>query len=214
MSSVFDWRGSPSIFGSLQVDANIARKASANLARKTKPDTTADAAQHILDGATLRDAAKRFDVREITLRYRLAKTEAGRAALESIAARRKKPEKQPDLRTLPLARRIDMQAARDYRMSGRSWRECAVKFDCSVKSITRRVGELYPETRRVQCKHGPIDCVLPLEQIALDVWSGTSLTAAARVYNISQNTLRRHLMKIEQGRLAVMMARERRGYAA
>lgn len=171
MSSVFEWRnGAPSIFGSLQKDANIAKKASANLSAKlgTRPDP-------------------------VNLR--------------------KKPNRNGSGRTIPLGKRIDLQAVYDYRMTGKTWEQCAEKFKCSTKHIHEKMTDTYPELRKVyfqgkkRPENKPRD--IDLQAVIRDIFDGMSIRQAGAKYDISHVSLGRRLKQTASGARAVEAARTR-----
>jgi hypothetical protein len=95
--SVFEWNtGQPSIFGTLQKDASISKRA--------------------------------------------AETQGTRFRQDPVKLV-KKPNRNGSGRTIPLGKRIDLQAVYEYRMSGKTWAECAEKFRCSTKHILQKVPE-------------------------------------------------------------------------
>lgn len=171
--SPFEWRtGAPSIMASLQKDANIARKASANLSAKlgTRPDPV------------------------------------------NLVKKPRKP-RESNGKTRPLSVRVDFEAVREYRMSGKTWVEVAVHFACCMKSIHDHATRLYPELKRTYCTEGkprgkkPMP--LPLDAVAASMLAGESLRGAAKRLGIAHPTLRHRLMQIPAGVLAVQAAKER-----
>ncbi len=169
--SVFDWcNGQPSIFSSLQKDANIARKASANLSAKlgTRPDP-------------------------VNLR--------------------KKPNRNGSGRTIPLGKRIDLQAVYAYRISGKTWDECAAKFQCSTKHIHEKMTDTYPELKKVyfRGKERPGNRPKDVDMAAIirDILGGLSIRQAGAKYGVSHVSLGRRLKQTTNGAYASEVARAR-----
>jgi hypothetical protein len=114
-------------------------------------------------------------------------------------------------RTVPLVDRINFAEVRAYRMTGKSWAECAEKFKCSVKHIHERSISLYPELRS---KHygkpaGNKPKPLPMLDIIGDIMAGESLRSVSRKYGISHVSLRYRLMQLPEGVEAVRVAARR-----
>ena len=168
--SAFDWQtGEPSIFSGLQKDANIARKASANLSAKlaTRPDP-------------------------VNLR--------------------KKPNRNGSGRTIPLGKRIDLQAVYDYRITGKTWDQCAQKFGCSTRHIHQKMTDTYPELRHHNfrgSKPGRKPMDLDIAQICADIHDGMTIRAIARQRGLSHVSLGYRLRQTPEGMAAVSVARQR-----
>lgn len=130
---------------------------------------------------------------------------------DPVPTLRKKPNRDNSKRTVPLVKRIDFFEVRAYRMTGKSWAECAEKFKCSVKHIHERSISLYPELRS---KHygkpaGNKPKPLPLLNIIGDIMAGESLRSVSRKYGISHVSLRYRLMQLPEGVEAVRAAARR-----
>jgi hypothetical protein len=166
--SIFDWNtGQPSIFGGLQQNANVSKKASQSEVTRFRPNP--------------------------------------------VPTLRKKPNRNNSGRTIPLVKRIDFAEVRAYRMTGKSWAECAEKFKCSVKHIHERSISLYPELRS---KHygkpaGNKPKPLPMLDIIGDIMAGESLRGVSRKYDVSHVSLRYRLMQLPEGKEAVRVAARR-----
>jgi hypothetical protein len=138
-------------------------------------------------------------------------SEVTRFRPDPVPTLRKKPNRDNSKRTVPLVKRIDFFEVRAYRMTGKSWAECAEKFKCSVKHIHERSISLYPELRS---KHygkpaGNKPKPLPLLDIIGDIMAGESLRSVSRKYGISHVSLRYRLMQLPEGVEAVRAAARR-----
>lgn len=165
--SVFAWNtGQPSIFGGLQKDASISKRAAEKQSTRFRPDPV-----------------------------RLVKKVRNGSG-----------------RTIPLKVRIDLQAVYEYRMSGKSWEECACQFKCSTKHIHAKMVEAYPELRRRHypgSKPGRKPVALDIEQICADIVGGMTIRAAARKRGLSHVSLGYRLRQTPEGMAAVSLARQR-----
>jgi hypothetical protein len=127
----------------------------------------------------------------------------------------KKPRKQREAtgKTRPLHVRVDFEAVREYRLSGKTWVEVAVRFECCMKSIHDHATRLYPELKRTHCTEGKArgkkPMPLPLEDTATSMLAGESLRGAAKRLGIAHPTLRHRLMQIPAGVQAVQAAKYR-----
>lgn len=170
--NAFHWNtGQPSIFGSMQVNAGIAAKASANLSAKlgTKPDP--------------------------------------------VPTLHKKPNRDGSGRTIPLGKRINLQDVYEYRMSGKTWEQCAEKFRCSTKHIHEKMTDTFPELRKVYFggkeRPGNRPKDVDITAIIRDILGGMSIRQVAPLYGISHVSLGRKLKQTDKGARAVEVARNR-----
>ena len=166
--SPFNWRtGQPSIFGGLQKDASISKRAAEKQGTRFRQDP----------------------VRII-----------------------KKPNRNGSGRTIPLKVRINLQAVYEYRMSGKSWDECAAQFKCSTKHIHAKMVETYPELRKRHfpgSKPGRKPVELDIAQICADIEGGMTIRAVARQRGLSHVSLGYRLRQTPEGMAAVSLARQR-----
>jgi hypothetical protein len=170
MTSVWNWNtGQPSIFGSMQKDANIAKKASENLGARFRTDP--------------------------------------------VPTLRKKPNRDGSGRTTPLSDRIDLDAAYEYRISGKTWDQVAERFGCSGKHIHKKLTEIHPELLGTFFITKPASTNRPkdidIEAVIRDILGGMSIRQAAPKYGISHVTLGRKLKATNRGSYAVEVATSR-----
>ena len=124
-----------------------------------------------------------------------------------------KPKRNSNGKTKPLAFRLDFDAVRDYRLSGKSWPETARHFGCCVRAIHIRACEMFPELRTFvfdgDKPRGKKPKPLPMGHIIQQLLDGESLRGVARLTGIAHSTLHHRLMQSEEGAAALAVARER-----
>lgn len=124
-----------------------------------------------------------------------------------------KPKRNNNGKTKPLAFRLDFQAVREYRLSGKSWPETARHFKCCTRAIHIRACEMFPELKTFvfdgDKPRGKKPRPLPMGHIIQQLLDGESLRGAARLSGIAHSTLHHRLMQSEEGAAALAVARER-----
>lgn len=112
--------------------------------------------------------------------------------------------------TKPLADRIDFYAARDFRLSGKTWKECAKKFNTSEKAIRARLLEQFPDLRTaVEINGGVAEKPFPRDEVIALINAGLSISAVANKLHIGKATLIYKLQRTPEGAAAHQLARER-----
>jgi hypothetical protein len=124
----------------------------------------------------------------------------------------KKPNRNGSGRTVPLGKRIDLQAVYEYRISGKTWDEVAAHFRCSTKHIHEKMTDTFPELRKVYFigkRPGNRPRGIDLPAVIRDILGGMSIRQAAPKYSISHVSLGRKLKQSAAGLRAVEAARNR-----
>lgn len=125
----------------------------------------------------------------------------------------KKPNRNGNGRTIPIAKRIDLDAVYAYRTSGKTWDECAAKFKCSTKHIHEKMTDAYPELKKVYFggkeRPGNRPKDIDMSAVIRDILGGMSIRQAAPRYGISHVSLARKLKQTTNGSYAAEVARAR-----
>ena len=116
-------------------------------------------------------------------------------------------------KTRPLDQRLDFDQVREYRLTGKSWREVAEHFGCCLKAVHERATSIFPELRGGYIlngkRKGAKPMPMPLEQIAKEMMAGASLRGSALKHGFSHVSLRYRLMQIPAGVEALQLAKVR-----
>ena len=116
-------------------------------------------------------------------------------------------------KTRPLDQRLDFDQVREYRLTGKSWREVAEHFGCCLKAVHERATSIFPELRGGYIlngkRKGAKPMPMPLEQIAKEMMAGASLRGSALKHGFSHVSLRYRLMQIPAGVQALQLAKVR-----
>jgi hypothetical protein len=125
----------------------------------------------------------------------------------------KKPNRNGSGRTVPLGKRIDLQAVYEYRISGKTWDQVAAHFKCSTKHIHEKMTDTFPELRKVYFggkeRPGNKPKDVDITSVIRDILGGMSIRQAAPKYSISHVSLGRKLKQTASGAYAVEVARFR-----
>ena len=169
--SPFEWRtGQPSIFGGLQKEATITKRAVEKQGTRFRQDP----------------------VKLIKRPHRVVNRDGSG-------------------KTMALVKRIDFNAVRAYRMTGKTWMEVAVHFNCCQKAVLEQATRMFPELRRIRYGQPPGNKPkpIPLDSIIASMLAGESLRGVAKTIGMSHTSLRHRLMQSPEGMAALKLAKDR-----